>query len=228
MSVYIISELCGQWGGSIDKAKKMIDESAEGGANAVKVQLYDTYRMPGENRHKWEYLSMSKDIFLELKDYSENNGLDYFASVFHLDRFDWINEAGLSINKIASGLIKNDFSLCKHMVKSNMKTYCSLGKWDKEELPFKSDNVEYLHCVCKYPHTEEEGSSLLPKNFNKKLIGYSDHCIGTAVCKEAINRGAKVIEKHFTLDKNLQSETEGAHYCSMELNELSELSKFCR
>jgi len=228
MSVYIISELCGQWGGSIDKAKKMIDQSAEGGANAVKVQLYDTYRMPGKDRHKWEYLSMSKDVFLELKSYSESSGLDYFASVFHLDRFEWVKESGLSINKIASGLIKNDFELCCHMVKSNIKTYCSLGKWENDGLPFDNINVDYLHCVCKYPHTEEEGISLLPKYFDKNLVGYSDHCDGINACKEAIKRGSTVIEKHFTLDKNLQSETEAAHHCSMNLKELKELSKFCK
>ena len=87
MSVYIISELCGQWGGSIDKAKRMIDESAESGADAVKVQIYDTYQMPGDNRSKWEYLSMSQEVFLELKEYSEKLGVDYFASAFHQDRF---------------------------------------------------------------------------------------------------------------------------------------------
>ena len=57
--IYIISELCGQWGGSIRKAEQMILQSKMGGANAVKVQLYDTYRMEGENRELWEYLSMT-------------------------------------------------------------------------------------------------------------------------------------------------------------------------
>ena len=74
---YIISELCGQWGGSISRAKEMIDQSNIGGASAVKVQLWDTYKMPGENREKWEYLAMSKDQFFELKDHANKVGIDY-------------------------------------------------------------------------------------------------------------------------------------------------------
>ena len=61
-----------------------------------------------------------------------------------------------------------------------------------------------------------------------KLTGYSDHSIGIGACIEAASRGATLIEKHFTLDKNLQCETESAHSCSMDLNELKKLSEFCK
>lgn len=228
MSVYIISELCGQWGGSIDKAKKMIDQSAEGGADAVKVQLYDTYRMPGKDRHKWEYLSMSKDVFLELKDYSEKKGLDYFASAFHEDRFQWVLDAGLKTNKIASILIENDFDLCSKMLDSGLKTYFSLGKWTKKSLPFPQfNNVDYLHCVCKYPHSVNEAKKLMPKRFGDRLVGYSDHTTGIESCKLAIERGATVIEKHFTLNRSSQCDTESAHICSMDHKELLELRSYC-
>ena len=228
MSVYIISEVCGQWGGSIDKAKRMIDESAESGADAVKVQIYDTYQMPGDNRSKWEYLSMSQEVFLELKEYSEKLGVDYFASAFHQDRFDWILNSGLKVNKIASMLIESDFDLCIKMLESGLKTYCSLGKWNKEHLPFKHfNNVDYLHCVCKYPHSVNEAIELMPENFDNKLCGYSDHSEGIDACKIAVDKGAKVLEKHFTLDKSLQSSTEAAHTCSMVKSELKDLRQYC-
>ena len=64
--VYIISEICGQWGGSIRRAEQMILQSKIAGADAVKVQLYDTYKMPGEDRQKWEYLNITKENFLNL------------------------------------------------------------------------------------------------------------------------------------------------------------------
>jgi len=228
MSIYIISELCGQWGGSIDKAKKMIDESADNGANAVKVQIYDTYQFPGKDRHKWEYLSMSQEVFLELKEYSENLGLDYFASAFHEDKFQWILNSGLKINKIASMLIESNFELCIKMIESGLNTYCSLGKWNEKVLPFNNfNNINYLHCVCKYPHSVEEAINLMPEKFDSKLLGYSDHSEGIDACKYAVDKGAKIIEKHFTLDKSLQSETEGAHTCSMTKVELKELRKYC-
>ena len=161
MSVSIISELCGQWGGAIDKAKRMIDESAESGADAVKVQIYDTYQMPGDNRSKWEYLSMSQEVFLELKEYSEKLGVDYFASAFHQDRFDWILNSGLKVNKIASMLIESDFDLCIKMLESGLKTYCSLGKWNKEHLPFKNfNNVEILWASTREPYNYIQAKKL--------------------------------------------------------------------
>jgi len=221
--VYIISELCGQWGGSITRAKQMIDQSKEGGADAVKVQLWDTYRMPGANREKWEYLTMTREQFLDLKEYAESLELDYFASPFHRDRFQWILESGLDVNKIASSMLEWDLQFCKDMVENGMKTYCSLGKWDAEEVPFENENVIYFHCVAKYPHTAEEALQLMPKKFEGKMLGYSDHTLGTEACIEAINRGAKIIEKHFTLEHALQCETESAHVCSMNLQQLKEI-----
>lgn len=222
--IYIISELCGQWGGSVGRAKKMIDQSKLGGADAVKVQLWDTYRMPGKNREKWEYLTMSKDQFFELNDYANQLKIDFFASPFHADRFEWVLEAKLKTNKIASKLLERDFDLCKKMVSSKLVTFCSLGKWLKKELPFEDENVEYFHCLAEYPHLEERAISNMPE----KLTGYSDHSIGLGACIEATKRGATFIEKHFTLDKNLQCETESAHSCSMDLNELKELTEFCK
>ena len=227
MSVYIISELCGQWGGSVRRAEQMILQSKLAGADAVKVQLYDTYRMPGENREIWEHLSMTKEQFLRLKSFADNLHIDFFASAFHRDRFQWILDAGIDINKIASMSLGHDFELCQEMVNTKIKTYCSLGGWDKEEYPFDSDNVEYFHCVSKYPHTLEEALELMPSEFDDRLVGDSDHVIGIEACKEAVLRGAKVIETHFTTDKKLQSKTEGAHTCSMVMNELRQLRDFC-
>tara|TARA_Y100001938_G_scaffold150938_1_gene244526 strand:- start:6327 stop:7022 length:696 start_codon:yes stop_codon:yes gene_type:complete len=225
--VYIISELCGQWGGSIKRAEQMILQSKVGGADAVKVQLWDTYRMPGTHRKKWEYLTMTEKHFLHLKDYAESLNLDYFASPFHEDRFEWIRKAGLQTNKIASSLLEWDIKLCEKMVKSDIKTFCSLGKWEEDHLPFQRENVFYMHCVAKYPHSYREAFELLPPVFTEKLCGYSDHSIGIEACKDAVKRGATVIEKHFTIDRDLQCETESAHVCSMELAELSELRNFC-
>jgi len=225
--IYIISELCGQWGGSMERAKTMIKQSKDAGADAVKVQLWDTYRMPGENRELWEYLSMTKEQFLELKEYSESLGIDFFASAFHRDRYEWILEAGLTINKIASSMLEWDFDLCKEMIQDNLLTYCSLGKWVEKEFPFEKENVKYFHCVAKYPHSAEEAINLMPKEFSSPLVGYSDHSIGVEACKIAARRGVSVIEKHFTLDHDLQCKTEGAHVCSMNYNQLLELREYC-
>lgn len=220
---YIISELCGQWGGSVRKAEQMILQSKMAGADAVKVQLWDTYRMPGENREIWEYLSMTFDQFKRLKEFSDSLNIDFFASPFHEDRFEWVQELGLTTNKIASSLVDWDIDLCNKMINSEMDTFVSLGCWDKDYLPFSQKNVKYFHCVAKYPHTLDVALDLMPKNFDKNLVGYSDHVIGIDACVEAVRRGAKVIEKHFTTDKALQSRSEGAHTCSMNYEDLCTL-----
>ena len=225
--VYIIAELCGQWGGSVERAEQMILQCKMGGANAVKVQLWDTYRMPGENRELWEYLTMTKDQFLRLKDFAERLNIDFFASAFHEDRFEWIQETGIETNKIASSMLDWNMDLSKKMVETGMFTYCSLGSWDKEEYPFDNENVKYLHCVSKYPHSFEEALELLPEKFDSRLVGYSDHTVGNEACEEAIRRGAKVIEKHFTIDYKLQCKLESAHICSMNFGQLTLLRSFC-
>lgn len=209
------------------KAEQMILQSKMAGADAVKVQLYDTYKMPGENRHLWDYLSMRSEAFYRLSDFCKRLNIDFFASAFDRERFEWIKNANLKINKIASSLIVNDPLLCKEMLDSGMKTFFSLGKWDKEEFPFEHNNVVYFHCLAKYPHTLQEALETMPGSFQGKLLGYSDHSLGTEAAKEAVRRGAKYVEKHFTLNKNDQSKTEGAHLCSMDMKDLQDLREYC-
>tara|TARA_R110000824_G_scaffold8338_2_gene37684 strand:+ start:681 stop:1391 length:711 start_codon:yes stop_codon:yes gene_type:complete len=228
--VYIISELCGQWGGSVERAEQMILQSKMAGANAVKVQLWDTYRMLGDNRELWEYLSMTKEQFLRLKEFADRLNIDFFASAFHQDRLGWLLEAGIKTNKIASSLFRIDFDLAKEMVEEYdfEKTFVSLGRWEKEEFPFgEKEGLTYMHCVSKYPHERNEAFKLMPEKFEGSLLGYSDHSIGIDACVEAAKRGAIYIEKHFTIDQSLQCSTESAHVCSMDFKELSQLRTKC-
>ena len=227
--VYIIGELCGQWGGSMDRAKTMIDECASAGLNAVKVQLWDTYKLPGDSRERWEYLMMSKEQFLELNEYAKARSLEFFASAFDRERFQWICNAGLKYNKIASSLLKWDYKLCEEMLEHSMMTFVSLGCWDNSlALPFDAKNIVYMHCVAKYPHSTEEALSLMPAEFDRNTVrGYSDHTVGIDMCKKSIDRGAQYLEVHVTTDKSLQSATEGAHVCSKDYKELKELVKYC-
>jgi N,N'-diacetyllegionaminate synthase len=229
MSVYIISELCGQWGGSVRRAEQMILQSKLGGADAVKVQLYDTYRMPGDNRERWEYLSMTRDQFLRLYEFANKLNIDFFASAFHKDRFEWIRETDIKINKIASSLVRDNYEFCQEMIASEMLTYCSLGAWDVDSFPYPFDdpNVKYMHCVSKYPHSFEEALQEMPQTFDGSLlVGYSDHTTGINACKVACARGATVLEKHFTTSRALQRKTESAHVCSMLMSELEHLRTF--
>jgi sialic acid synthase SpsE len=125
-------------------------------------------------------------------------------------------------------MLEIDFNLCKHMVEHNILTFCSLGKWNNAGFfPFLNPNVVYFHCVSKYPHNYNDAMEKMPLRFEGPLLGYSDHSIGISSCMEAVKRGATFIEKHFTLNHDLQSETEGAHICSMNVRQLDELRSFC-
>ena len=223
---YIICELCGQWGGNVRRAEQMIVQAKMAGADAVKVQLWDTYRMPGDNRDIYEYLSMTQETFLRLKELSDRLNIDYFAAPFHQDRFNWIVESGINLNKIASPLLVNDFDLCKSMVATGMPTLVSLGFWNEDGLPFDEENVTYMHCLSKYPHNLGEAIENMPMEFGGAMKGYSDHSLGIESCKEAVKRGATILEKHFTTDKSLQCATEGAHICSMDMRELEALRNY--
>lgn len=226
MKPYIIAELCGQWGGDVSRAEQMILQCKMGGADAVKVQLYDTYKLPGENRSRWEYLAMKYWDFLRLLEYSKMLHIDFIASVFDEERWQWIKRMKLPAYKIASSLLEIDFELARKQVNTGIKTFVSLGKWTDKELPFKNENVYYMHCLSEYPHTLEQAIEHMPEKFEGSLIGYSDHSIGIEACKLAYMKGAKIIEKHFTINTNLQCETETAHACSMTLKELIDLKNF--
>ena len=92
----------------------------------------------------------------------------------------------------------------KKIVEENedKKIYMSLGMWEEKFLPFNKKNIDYLFCVSKYPTFSEDLTNFPKKFSNDSFVGYSDHTIGIDTCLLAIARGAKIIEKHFTLDKS--------------------------
>ena len=104
--------------------------------------------------------------------------------------------------KVASRTLKENLKLAKSIVDLKIETFMSLGMWDnKQNLPFNEKNINYLWCKSEYP-TFAQHLKDFPKNFKYPIVGYSDHCIGIETCLIAISRGAKIIEKHFTLDKS--------------------------
>jgi sialic acid synthase SpsE len=105
--------------------------------------------------------------------------------------------------KIASRTIKYDMELAKKIIAQKKEVIISLGMWHNKKPPFSQNKkIQYLWCLSKYP-THPNDLKNLPKNFNNSIFsGYSDHSIGIETVLIAITRGAKIIEKHFTLDKS--------------------------
>ena len=91
--------------------------------------------------------------------------------------------------------------------------------------PFKEKNIVYLYCVSKYPTSLTEID--MPNFENSFFKGFSDHTIGISSCIYAASRGAEYLEKHFSNNKSLNVNTQQAHVCSMDFNDLINLRHHC-
>lgn len=219
----IIAEIHPQHHGSIDEVKRMILQCKIAGADFVKVQLYSSKKL--FNDTKRTYIEITEKELTDMKNYSDLIGIEIFASIFDKERIDWCKKLNFNYYKIASRSVE-DISLCKKIIETKKTTLISLGMFDfkKKKLPFNAKNVEYLYCVSKYPTALND---IEMPDFTKSFFnGYSDHTIGTSACIYAISRGAKYVEKHFTTNKSTGSQTEMAHVCSMDFNDLKVIREF--
>jgi sialic acid synthase SpsE len=138
---------------------------------------------------------LTKEDLKELKRHADKVGIEFMASAFDEERVGWLEEIGVKRHKIASRSIF-DQKLISTMEKTKKPIIASLGAWKKPFHP-KIKNAQFLYCVSEYPAYITK----LPEF--KFYDGFSDHTIGCYWAREAIKKGAKIIEKHFTLDKTL-------------------------
>jgi sialic acid synthase SpsE len=220
----IIAELGHNFNGNIKLAKKMISKAYECGADIAKFQIYDVdYILTPESPYYWELKAVqinypqARQLFKECK----NVGIEFMASVFDTKRVKWTEKLGMERYKIASRSIK-DKKLIKAIEDTGKPIIASLGMWDEVYFPDIKGKVDYLYCVSKYPTKDKDLH--IPLNFNK-YSGFSDHTIGTKWSKIAIDRGAKIIEKHFTLDKTMSGCDQSGSVESEELEEIVDYFK---
>jgi sialic acid synthase SpsE len=224
MRIEIIAELHPQHGGNLGTIREMIRVAALNGADVAKFQLYDAPALLGSD--KWNYLQLDQPTTARIKQWCDQDGIEFAASVFDEVRFRWCEELGVRRYKIASRTVSQDPALCRRILDTGKPTVISLGMWTGSQLPFGStQQISYLHCKSAYPAFLEDMRDF-PVDFRRAgLAGYSDHTLGLGACYLAIARGAHIIEKHLTLSKTLTKETEKAHICSMTPEELLELRR---
>jgi N-acetylneuraminate synthase/N,N'-diacetyllegionaminate synthase len=123
------------------------------------------------------------------------------CSAFDVERVGWLEELGVKRHKLASRSIKDE-EVIKAMEKTKKPIIASLGRWN-DIVPPKIKNSQLLYCVSEYP--AYINADMFPARFgeDEAYQGFSDHSVGTYWCREAVKRGATIIEKHFTLDKRL-------------------------
>ena len=227
----IIAEIGINHNGSIHLAHELIRQAKQAGADVAKFQFYDPYKIfgPDGSYPNAEALAQALTVQFGFDDANTLNqlcaqeGIEFMASVFDLERFGWVEALGVKRHKIASRAVENT-ELCRQMLATGKDTFVSLGFWADAGVPFVGTNVHYLHCVPKYPCSLADVA--LPDAFEgAPYVGFSDHTIGIEAALVAVARGAKVIEKHFTLNKGLAGPD---HICSATPEELAHLCTYAR
>ena len=220
----IIAEAGHNFNGNIKLAKLMIEEAKSCKADIIKFQLYDTNKIkkPWQSRYfELKFSELTKDDLKELKRYADKVGIEFLASAFDAEKVGWLEDINVKKHKIASRSI-HDKELIKAMEKTKKPIIASLGDWNNELVFPDIKNAQFLYCVAEYPAVISP--SQFPEWFDK-YSGFSDHTQGLEWAKEAIRRGAKIIEKHFTLNRTIPGCDQKG---SAEPYELKELCQFAR
>ncbi len=224
----IIAEIGQNHNGDISLALELIRQAKSNGADVAKFQLFDARALfpTKEQGNEWfDYnckTEITKAQLHALVEACEKEKIEFMASVFDVERIAWLEEVGMKRYKVASRSV-HEPALLQAVANTGKPLLVSLGQWKEKEFPkIKSPHpVDFLYCISKYPAPLED------MKFNsvdfKKYAGFSDHSIGLTAPFAAFSRGARIIEKHFTLDKNLYGPD---HSGSMTPEELLALSKF--
>lgn len=223
----IIAEIGHNHNGSMELAKELIHKAKECGADIAKFQLYDVSRiLQPDHPAYWDLdrSQLTKEQWLEIASECSKVGIECLASAFDTERVGWCEEAGVMRYKVASRSIY-DTELLEKLVTIGKDMIISLGKVDDRGIPKINApiKVDYLYCIANYP-TKLNELKLESVDF-AKYSGFSDHTIGVEASMAAIARGAIIVEKHFTLDKNMDGFD---HACSAEPDELKRLVEFTK
>ena len=202
-SIDIVWECGHNFNGNIKLAKLMIDEVKNCGGRIAKFQLYDCEKLKRPWQSRYMELKMAELTFedaVELKKHCDRLGLEFMASAFDVERVGWLEKLGVKRYKIASRSIC-DKDLIVAMEKTRKPIIASLGMWKEKEFP-KIKNVKFLYCISEYP--ARITADQFPVKFGEgTYAGFSDHTSDMYHAREALKRGATIIEKHFTLSHEL-------------------------
>lgn len=247
--VFIIAEAGVNHNGSFELAKQLVDKACEAGVDCVKFQTFKPENLVNKNAQKAKYqikntgnsesqldmlkkLSLTFDNFKELKEYCDKKGTMFLSTPFDLESIDFLADLGIKIFKIPSGEITN-LPYLKKINSHKKEVILSTGMSTLDEIQdalniLKDCKVSLLHCTTEYPcpydNVNMKAMLTMKDKFNLP-VGYSDHTQGIEIPIMAVAMGATIIEKHFTLDKNMEGPD---HKASLEPDELKQMVKEIR
>ena len=246
MNTLIIAEAGVNHNGDLDIARQLIDIAADAGADMVKFQTFSAERLVTSYAKKAEYqiqstetsesqhamlcrLELTQAMHEELMNHCICRGIEFFSTGFDIESLDLLDKLGLHTIKIPSGEITN-FPYLRHVGRYNKHVLMSTGMSTLGEIESALDVIEQsgtpreritlLHCNTEYPTPMSDvnlRAMLTLRNAFGVPVGYSDHTLGTEVPIAAVALGATVIEKHFTLSRNMSGPD---HKASLEPVEL--------
>jgi len=244
-NVIIIAEAGVNHNGDIQRAKDLIDVAHDAGVDYVKFQSFKASKLVSPTAKKADYfqftmlkkLELTEEDHDELINYCESKRIQFFSTAFDAEGVDYLDELGLKLIKIPSGEITN-YPYLRSVAQKGKPIILSTGMASLTEIETalkvlikfgaEKNNITVLHCNTEYPTPMEDVNLKAMLSIKEKLgveIGYSDHTLGIEVPVAAVALGATVIEKHFTLDRNLPGPD---HRASLEPQELKDMVKSIR
>ena len=251
--VYIIAEAGVNHNGDKHLAFKLCDAAKGAGVDAVKFQTWKTEKIVTKRAALAEYqennisdkgasqyemlkqLELSYDEFIEVRDYCNQIGIQFLSTPDTEEDMDFLLGLGIPVLKIGSGEVTNIPFLRaigkrrqKVILSTGMSTLAEVEKAYNTLMESGAKEVVLLHCTTNYPCPYNEVNLQAMQTLKaafKCHVGYSDHTMGIEVPIAAVAMGAEIIEKHFTLDKNMEGPD---HKASLEPQELKQMVLFIR
>jgi N,N'-diacetyllegionaminate synthase len=242
--ILIIAEAGVNHNGDLDRALALVDAAAEAGADYVKFQTFKSEKLTAKSAPKAGYqkkttdasesqqdmlkkLELTDEMHKKLIERCNGKGIRFLSTPFETDSLNYLMDLGMDLIKISSGDLTN-FVLLRAVGQTGKKVVISTGMSTLSEVreaidtlkKYGSKDIVLLHCNTQYPTPFEDVNLKAMLTLKKEFgceVGYSDHTLGIEVPIAAAALGATVLEKHFTLDKNLPGPD---HKASLEPQEL--------
>lgn len=252
MGITIIAEAGVNHNGNMELARKMVDAAFSAGADYIKFQTFVPEKLVSRYASKAEYqkkrtnsqesqlemlrsLAFTQEDFIQLQCYCNQVGIGFLSTPFDLESIQFLNQLQMDFWKLPSGEITN-LPYLEAIAHTHKKVVMSTGMCELPEIHDAiqvleangAGEITLLHCNTEYPTPFSDVNLLAMKQMEEvfgKPVGYSDHTIGIEVPVAAAALGAEVIEKHFTLDKQMEGPD---HKASLEPDELKQMVQAIR
>ena len=242
MSVFIIAEAGANHDRDLNQAKNLVDIAVQSGCDAVKFQTYSSETLYADNVEDFagykninkliKNLELPREWQKELFQYCNDSGIEFMSTPFDEDSAVFLNKIGVSIFKIPSGDITN-YLLLKKVASFKKEVFLSTGMANLKDIRnalkilkkfgLKMSNITIMQCNTDYPTSLDDVNLNVLNTFKryfKTYVGYSDHTLDIDLPSYAVAMGASVIEKHFTINRNLKGPDHKASLMPLELKQM--------